>query len=237
MLTDKIIGYIKTGLENGESRQEIADALLSSGWLETDVLAAFTLITGPTAVAPDPTSTSGDLVTEKKYPITTLWIWKVPITLSALALLLLALGNFYCLYFLASSLFYLISNFLVRANFHFAAQDKFLVIRQGVFSKKQRNLPYGVIQNVMIRQDLFDKLLGLASLAVENASQGGGQAAAQRVKQLKQFGVRSSQQRGEIVGSSDNKVNFPGMNKSDAEMLRSILLQKMEENPVEESGL
>ena len=56
MLTDKIIGYIKTGLENGESRQEIADALLSSGWLETDVLAAFTLITGPTAVAPDPTS-------------------------------------------------------------------------------------------------------------------------------------------------------------------------------------
>lgn len=112
---------------------------------------------------------------------------------------------------------------LRRATFHYSIEDKFLTLRQGVFSKEQRHIPYGVIQTVFLKQDLFDRILGLASLSIEDASQGAGALAAPR------------QQKVEMVGFSGNKVCIPGLTKAHAEILKGIILQKMKENPIEDS--
>ena len=60
---------------------------------------------------------------------------------------------------------------LQRAPFHYATEENFLTVKQGILSKQQRHIPYGVIQNLFVEQDLFDRFFGLASLTIENASQ------------------------------------------------------------------
>ena len=102
-------------------------------------------------------------------------------------------------------------------------------------SKQERHIPYGVIQNIYVKQDLLDRLFGLASLAIENASQGAG---SQDGNTTKIFGMTFSNQRRqqtEIVGFRGNKVSVPGLTKQNAEVLKGIVLQKMKENPIEDS--
>ena len=38
-----------------------------------------------------------------------------------------------------------------------------------------------------------------------------------------------------MVGFSGNKVSIPGLTKANAEILKGIVLQKMKENPIEDS--
>jgi len=87
-------------------------------------------------------------------------------------------------------------------------------------------IPYGVIQNIIVKQDLFDRIFGLASLIIENASESGGA-----------FELQNQQV--ETVGFYGNKVTIHGLTKTNAEILKSIILQKMKENPTEDtrSGL
>ena len=113
---------------------------------------------------------------------------------------------------------------------------QFLTLRQGILSKQQRHIPYGVIQNLFVKQDLFNRVFGLASLTVENASQGAGAFTAPQEQKV--FGLRvgnQRQQQVEMVGFSGNKVSIPGLTKQNAETLKEIVLQKMKENPIEDS--
>lgn len=176
-----------------------------------------------------------DLVTEEEYPITKLWIFKAPVIIIIVSIVALLFGYWFPYLVIVLPTLLIIENFLIRANFHYATREKFFEVRQGVISKKQRNLPYGVIQNVYVKQDVFDRIFGLATLRIENASQGGGKGF---FKSLRLSGIYQQQQ-GEIVGSSGNAVNIPGMKKSSAEGLKAILLQKIKGNPIEDnqSGL
>jgi len=162
------------------------------------------------------------LITEKDYPIATLWIFKAPIIIILMNVVALFFGRYFPVLVLAFPV-YLIANPLIRGNFHYSLGEKFLLVKQGVISKKQRNLPYGVIQNVFLRQDLFERIFGLATLRIENAAQAGG---ARNVP---------TQQEQENVGASGNKVNIPGLKKQDAEELRNLILKKIKENPLEDS--
>ncbi len=178
-----------------------------------------------------------EIVSEKNYPITNLWIFKAPIIIFIISIIALFFGRWYPVLVLAFPV-YLIANPLIRANFHYSTDEKFFTVKQGVFSKKQRNLPYGVIQNVLVKQDWFDRIFGLASFSVENAAQGGGKGFFGGNKYLRANGAYQGRQ-GESVGSSGNKVNIPGLKKKDAEALKLVLLQRMKENPIEDnqSGL
>ncbi len=175
-----------------------------------------------------------EIVTEKNYPITKLWIFKAPIIFTAILIIAFFFG-YYIPYLLIALPIYLIANPLIRANFHYTTEEKFFTVKQGVFSKKQRHIPYGVIQNVLVKQDWFDRIFGLASFSVENASLGGGKGFSNG---RKSFRLSGSGQ-GETVGSSGNKVNIPGLKKKDAEALKFAVLQKMKENPINDnqSGL
>jgi len=112
---------------------------------------------------------------------------------------------------------------LNKITFHYSVEDKFLFLRQGILSKRERHIPYGVIQNLFVKQDLLDRILGLASLTIENASQGAGALYA------------TEREKVETIGSSGNRVRIPGLKKANAEFLKGIILQKMKENPVEDS--
>lgn len=235
MANIEIINYIKSELAKGESKETIMNALSQAGWQNNDVQEAFNSLSAP-AVSPIATSPqhTAEIVNEKNYPITKLWIFKAPLIIIVISIVALLFG-YYFPYLLIALPIYLIANPLIRANFHYSTEDKFFVVRQGVFSKKQRNLPYGVVQNVFVKQDVFDRIFGLASLRIENASQSGGKGNFGGSKSFRLGGTY--QQQGETVGSSGNKVNIPGLKKNSAEALKAILLQRMKENPIEELGL
>lgn len=174
-----------------------------------------------------------NIITEKDYPITVLWIFKWPIIILLINIIAIIFG-YYFPYLVLAFIIMLIANPLIRANFHYSLDDKYFHIKQGVISKKQRNLPYGVIQNIFVKQDVFDRIFGLASLKIENASQAGGGNKTRWWK--KSYGSKSApygQEEG--LGSSGNKVNLPGLKKTSAESLKALLLQKMKENPIEDS--
>ncbi|MDP2967235.1 MAG: PH domain-containing protein [bacterium] len=179
------------------------------------------------------------IITEKDYPVQGLWVFKsirgFLLTLIILVLFFLisnsyenlfssknVMLNFYLVIIIASVIFHFIVTILKRANFHYSIEEKFLTLKQGILSKQQRYIPYGVIQNLFVKQDLFDRIFGLASLTIENASQGAGIGTQQR-------------QQVEMVGFSGNAVSIPGLTKQNAETLKEIVLQKMKENPIEDS--
>ena len=234
MINNEIVNYIRAELAKGESRQEVTDSLLKNGWKNNDIQEAFNSLsttTSPSATTPQHTA---ETVSEKNYPITKLWIFKAPIIAIITSIVALFFG-FWFPYLVIAIPFWLIGNPLIRSRFHYQTGEKFFDVQQGVFSKKQRHLPYGVIQNVLVKQDWFDRVFGLASLSVEDASAGGGKGLFGSNKNFRVGG--SYGQQGESIGSSGNKVNIPGLNKKDAEALKFVILQRMKENPVEESGL
>ncbi len=168
-------------------------------------------------------------ITEKNYPITKLWIFKAPIIIIIINVVALFFGYYFPYLVLALPII-LIANPLIRMNFHYSLDEKFFDVKQGVISKKHKNLPYAVIQNVFVKQDVFDRIFGLASLKIENASLGSG-----KVKKRKSFSLISSKSDSESVGASGNKVNIPGLKKQSAEELKNLILQKIKENPLEDS--
>lgn len=168
--------------------------------------------------------TSAISVTEKTYPITILWIFKAPLIMLLISIIAILFGYWFP-YLIIAFPFYLIANPLIRANFHYAVDEQYFNAKQGVFSKKQRSLPYGVIQNVLVKQDIFDRLFGLATLSVENAVQAGD------VQKIFGITLANKKQQQETVGSSGNKVNIPGLRRIDAEALKQAILQKMKQAP------
>ena len=188
------------------------------------------------------------IISEKDYPVQFRWVFKSSF---GAILALVVLGSFWFvglsspktnsyIVFIAIFLpFNFIFTVLQRNNFRYEVEEKFLNLYQGVLSKKQRHIPYGVIQNIFVKQDLFDRVFGLASVTIENASQGGGSVQA---GETKVFGmkVRARERHyDETVGFTGNKVRIPGLTQEDAEALKEAVLKKMKENPIEDnqSGL
>lgn len=196
-----------------------------------------------------------EIITEKNYPIQGLWLLK-SILRSLLCLIIWMLyfwlsgfnerkdseiSLYISLIFIFATIFQSVITILCRATFHYSIEGQFLTLRQGILSKQERHIPYGVIQNIFVKQDLFDRIFGLASLIVENASQGAG--AFTTPQEQKVFGLRIGNQQQqqieiigfEIIGFSGNKVIIPGLKKQNAETLKEIILQKIKENPIEDS--
>lgn len=127
----------------------------------------------------------------------------------------------------------LIVNSLKRSNFYYSLDDKFMVIHQGIIKKQQRNIPYGVIQGVFFHQDIYDRILGLASVTIEDFSNGGKSAA--NIDGDVWIGGGRAQFKIEVIGFLGNKIHIPGLKKEHAEALKATILQKMKENPLEDS--
>lgn len=250
MLKQEIINYIKAELENGVNKEDITNSLINVGWETKDVQDSFDSVIIPAAPLVITSRSVDRLITEKDYPIQELWIIKsVLSSLPGLIVLVLLFFfpiylspeanfrlSFYIVAIVIFSIYRTIVMILERATFHYFIERQFLILRQGIISKQERHIPYGVIQNLFVNQDIFDRIFGLASLTIENAAQGAGAQLAPQEQKL--FGMRIGNQRKrqvEMAGFYKNKVSIPGLMKKSAEDLKEIILQKMKENPVEDS--
>lgn len=183
-----------------------------------------------------------EIITEKKYSVQNLWILKS--VLGSLFTLIFFIPyfifssqtneinenleiNLYIIIIIGFAFFHLIITILKKINFHYSIGDKFLTLKQGILSKQQRNIPYEVIQNIFVKQDLFDRIFRLSSLTIENASYD--------TRHLITSKRQLQQQQIEMPGFFGNKVSIPGLTKQSAEILKEIILQKMKENPIEDS--
>jgi len=184
-----------------------------------------------------------DQITEKNYPIEWLWVFKSSAPFLFIFVILLISSAFdpekveatltvviYTVIIILSST----STALRKLTFHYSVESQFIKLRQGILKKEERHIPYGVIQNVYVKQSLFDRIFKIASFTLENASLGAG--AGQRPAKYgflnKCFG---KQKEIEFAGFYGNKVIIPGLKKENAESLKNIILQKIKENPIEDS--
>lgn len=65
---------------------------------------------------------------------------------------------------------------LLKRNFRYELHDDELVIREGVFTKKVRHVPFARIQAINMRRGLLHRLFGLTELVLESASGGAPEA-------------------------------------------------------------
>jgi uncharacterized membrane protein YdbT with pleckstrin-like domain len=191
-----------------------------------------------------------EIITEKTYPIQLLWAAQNLVILIVFVLVFIGvisglssilegkdviISFFYPMWFIFFGIVTYIPVYLTIKNFHFSLDKEFITINQGVLSKKQRQLPYGVIQDIVVGQSFVERLFGIANLTFENASQTGSGPA-------KVFGMTIGNNRRrslyqEIGIQKDGKINIPGLKKTDAEALKNALLAKIKENPIKEQGL
>lgn len=134
------------------------------------------------------------------------------------------------LFILLPMLLHFLINIFIRKNFHYSLDDKFLNVRQGILSKQNRHLPYGVIQNVMIQKGILDRIFNLATLTIENAASAGGAGMLINANFQQNTG-------GEMLGFKSNLIRIPGLSFQNAENLKNLILEKIKANPIEEIGM
>lgn len=238
MIDQNLLSYIKSQRLQNINDESIKAALISSGWNQSVINEAFSSM-GNEAT---PASTDTQIeISDKIYPIQNKLVVKQVIPIVILIMLLM-LGEpsdpevasyifIYILIFIGTIVYF----FLAKANYKYEFQEKHIVLHQGILRKQQRTLQYGVIQNVLVKQGLLDRIFGIATLILENAA-GKGDLGYQKVFGMR---VKTQQQRGDLLGFKGNQISIPGLNKADAEKLKEILLKKIQENPIEDkqSGL
>ena len=167
---------------------------------------------------------------EKMFPIQNVWIVKLSIIIIIVAIILLFNKEYIDFIFLF--IFALFNYLLVKlavVRFHFSLDEHFITIKQGILSKTQRQLPYTVVQNVIVEQGFLDRLFGISTLNFENASEAGG-LKINKGKKRKRWQFQN-------IGIIGNQVNIPGLKKEQAELLKNKLLEKIQRNQGTELGL
>ncbi len=190
------------------------------------------------------------IINELTYPIQPVWILSsifTPLIPSLIFISIFLVPLFMSSGFTSESLttpifyigIYLIGLFirffhliLTRANFHYSFEESLLTIKYGILSKKSRNLPYGVIQNIVVKQGVSDRIFGLASLKIENAASAGSQV----FSGSKAANTMASRQ-ADTIGSFGNQISIPGLKKEHAEYLKNVLYEKIKTHPTIEQGM
>lgn len=94
----------------------------------------------------------------------------------------------------------------------------------GCFFKTTKTRALRSYSKTFVKQDFIDRLLGMASISIENASEGAGGTS-----------KYSKTERYEIIGFRGNKVVIPGLKKADADSLKNIFLERMKANLIDDS--
>ncbi len=73
-------------------------------------------------------------------------------------------------FFILSAAIGTIAGFLHYLHFRYRLDRDEIVVRQGIFRRTERNVPYSKIQNLDLTRDLIDRVSGLSKLSLETAS-------------------------------------------------------------------
>jgi len=117
-----------------------------------------------------------------------------------------------------------------RATFDFSFEENFIVLHQGIITRSQRNIPYAVIQHVILKQGFIDRyLLGLTTIMIENAVQDASAMV------YDSYARGNNRYQIESIGFMGNRVTIPGLSNADAQKLKTLVLTKMKQNQVHPS--
>lgn len=119
----------------------------------------------------------------------------------------------------------LLINYLRMRNFKYNLEEKFIVFEEGIINKKKRHVPYSVIQNVSLNNDIIDKFLKITNLIIENAA-GSSLEIEKDFLPYKKFLIFNSFE----IGFNNNQIIIPGLDLKKAEKLKSFILKKTKEN-------
>jgi len=179
------------------------------------------------------------LINEKTHPIENIWIVKNMVLWSPLYALTpsFLFKRFDLFLFIAGliivpAIIYAYLSLAIK-NYHYEFGEKLIVLKQGVISKSQRTVIYGRIQNVTVSQGPLNRLLGLATITLETASEGAGVKLFRQESQNRNYTWQYS------LGFYSNRVGMPGMLREKAIDLRDTIMRRMKENPIDDaqSGL
>lgn len=130
-------------------------------------------------------------ISSKTFPINSKWYIQVVIgslvtaMLYSVIIIFVLLGKIFRNYPIANNfIFWLVLSVILfvggivymviwKANFYFAFLPQFVMQKTGVISTQEKHLPYKSIQDVMIKQSLLGRMLGLSTVVVQNAAQSG----------------------------------------------------------------
>lgn len=161
----------------------------------------------------------GEEISSKTFPIDNKWYTQVVLSGLVGSMFYAALFIFWFLnkelrgysiatgfiiWLLVSVVFFVaivIRSVIWKSKFYFSFLPQFVMQKTGVIATQEKHLPYKSIQDVMIRQGLLEKILGLSTVIVQNASQSG----------------MSSNRRGGRMNSAD--VVIPGQPLAKGQML------------------
>jgi uncharacterized membrane protein YdbT with pleckstrin-like domain len=193
-------------------------------------------------------SQTSDKYTDKNYPIEPIWVLKstlVSLIFLPFAVVILTFifwsqfqsilhgvmpsesgsikGLVFSIFFILSVPLQFVANIIRRATFHYHFGDKFLNLHQGVINRQNRQLHYGVIQNVLVTRGLLDRLFGLSTLVIQNATQSSEQ-------DVKAHALGHA-------GFFGNTIQIPGLSKENAEEIKHVILKKIKDSPTVELGM
>jgi uncharacterized membrane protein YdbT with pleckstrin-like domain len=132
----------------------------------------------------------------------------------------------------------IISLILRKVNFKYNFGEKNIILKQGIIAKSERQTFYGRIQNIKINQDFVDRLLGIASLVIETASDSGG-AAIMLATKGKDSGKSINRFTSIFPGFASSFIAIPGLSYKNATSLKNFIMERIKANPIDDmhSGL
>lgn len=184
--------------------------------------------------------------TQKDFPIQSIWLLK-PLLWPIGIILVLLFGEEYLekrpntkktglpakyliIIFAVTAIVDLIYNILKRKKFSFSFEEHTWDLKQGIIAKSERHFLYTNLQNIFVKQDIFDRIFGLGSLVIEDAAGIGRDSEIQKKSQKRLFLVH--------LGFTENSITIPGLKIEDAIKLKDLILQKFQKHSQNEtSGL
>lgn len=181
-----------------------------------------------------------DLINERSHPIERIWVIKNVILWSPFCALIpstitekFIFSYIFIIGLIISPPFIYLYLKLAIENYHYEFGEKLITLKQGIISKSERTVMYGRIQNVCVSQGIINRLLGLASISIETASEGAGA----------KFVTKDSQDKaslaGALLGFRSNRIGIPGLLYKNALELKEALMERIKNNPIDDaqSGL
>jgi len=131
---------------------------------------------------------SSDVFQSKKYPIQGTWIF-ISLMRNLFTAGIYVLFVWFFLYRRFAGLYIMhVTQFLIiyvtiwaiqsvwvlfwKETFSFAFLPQFLLVKDGVVRREEKHVPYRVLQNVLLKQDILERIWGLSTVVIENAAAG-----------------------------------------------------------------
>ena len=125
----------------------------------------------------------------------------------------------YILIFIFLGMFLLPSILLGWYYFSFMISESEIIIRSGIFARKQRNIPLERVQNINVKQDMIQRILGIARIQIETAGDVTSEGVLEFVK------LKDADEINRIIRVYQKKIKSPGeVKENDSELSKDEVI-------------